>query len=165
LSCSQYSRLAYASINGTLNNFVANTPASVYYNQPQAVPPVLNTSTATAQFLETNSFYPAFHDNAAMDIMYNMTNSYLDVALNRSSLLYRDSVANLMDSYSAANKATLAAFVVLNFLMFVLFYNPMCWQLDSEQKRTSSMLLMIPADVMERLPTIRQFVEKLGVKD
>jgi len=40
----------------------------------------------------------------------------------------------------------------------------MCWALDVEQKRTSAMLLMIPAEVMERIPDIRAFVEKLDVR-
>jgi hypothetical protein len=41
----------------------------------------------------------------------------------------------------------------------------MCWALDAEQKRTSAMLLMIPADVMERIPSIRDFVARLDVKN
>jgi hypothetical protein len=34
----------------------------------------------------------------------------------------------------------------------------MCWALDAQRKRTAKILLFIPADIIERLPAIREFV-------
>jgi len=87
--------------------------------------------------------------------------AYLDVALQQSGNLYGSAVANYIQSQYQLRLILLIVFILVSFFLYVGFYNPMCWQLDAEQKRTSAMLLLIPSDVMERIPSIREFVHKL----
>lgn len=96
-----------------------------------------------------------------MRFLQKTSDTYISYGLEQSGLLYQTGIAAYIDSYATVRVATLAAFLAICFLLFVFFYNPMCWQLDAEQKRTSAMLLLIPPDIMERIPSIRDFVQKL----
>ena len=96
-----------------------------------------------------------------MEFLKQTNYNYLGVGIETNSKQYQNGVADHIAKYSPARIGTLSAFLVLCVLLYFGFYNPMCWQLDAEQKRTSAMLLLIPTDIMERVPTIREFVQKL----
>jgi hypothetical protein len=87
--------------------------------------------------------------------------SYLPAGVEQASQLYNAGLAALVSSTSTARIATLVGYFVLCWAMFVVYYNPMCWQLDADQKRTSAMLLLIPSEVMERIPSVKTFVQTL----
>jgi hypothetical protein len=148
------SRSAFASINATLQSPLGSPSVTglnaTWYN-------------LTAAFAYLDVLNKAFHSNL-MTSMKNASEIYLDEALKKSGELYRDSVSDLVTFYQGARIALLIAFCFLCVGMYVFFYNPMCWTLDAEQKRTSAMLLMIPPDILERIPSIREFVTKIDVR-
>lgn len=148
------SRSSFALINATLQDPLGS-PAATGYNGTWY--------NLTAALVYLDKLNTVFH-NPLMATMKNASEIYLDDALQLSGELYRDSVGNLVNAYQIMRIALLIVFCLLCVVMYVFFYNPMCWTLDAEQKRTSSMLLMIPSDILERIPSIRDFVQKLDVR-
>ena len=164
-------RLSYSHVNDTVLNGVLNTdgvqssPAyaqwsSVYVNGNVAGGVVNYTTAATyaSKALNHTFWDPSMDALKTFDAYYLNGDKY---SLDSASVMYQQDLTSFISTYKTARDATLAAFIVLCFLLFVFFFNPMCWQLDAEQKRTSAMLLLIPTDVMERIPSIRAFVQKL----
>jgi len=132
----------------------------------------LNTSTSTPDGVSQKEavlgylayMYTIFH-NQPNTWIQNTSETFLAEALTESGNYYVKSVEESISAIYPVRVATLAAFIILCFVLYVFYYSPICWALDAEQKRTSAMLLMIPADVMERIPSIRDFVARLDVKN
>ena len=161
LEFANQARLAYATINATLNDPLS---APAYAQQAANAAGTNNPLLFNHIFPYLDKLNTNFHNDPNTWIQ-NVSDTYLAEALSQSGQIYVQAIGNKIDGIFAARVGTLVAFIVLCFVLFVFFYNPMCWQLDSEQKRTSAMLLMIPADVMERIPSIRAFVQRLDVKN
>jgi hypothetical protein len=96
-----------------------------------------------------------------MEFLMHASEVYLAGGLEASGRMYQNGVSTYLDGLSITRVLTLIAFILACVLLFFFVYNPMCWQLDAEQKRTSAMLLLIPNEVFERIPSIRDFVQKL----
>jgi hypothetical protein len=156
-------RLAYSNINKTIHSDAkvlaydqgANATANGKAFSPTETPAV---------FAYLADITKVFHDYPNTWIK-NTSETFLADALGQSGTIYVQSVGNSIDAIFPTRVGTLVGFIVLYALLHFVFYSPMCVQLDAEQKRTSAMLLMIPADVMERIPSIRDFVARLDVKN
>jgi len=97
----------------------------------------------------------------SMDWLAHMSETHLARGLEVSGRMFEEAVESYVHTQAVFRWVTLIAFIVICFFMFVGFYNPMCWQLDRDQKRTTSMLLLIPNEITERLPSVREFIQKL----
>lgn len=169
LEYSNKARAAFVSVNSTINSQYAR---DAYDGIPTgtAVGSLGTTPTANGKSQKDNVLgyldymYSVFH-NEPNTWIQNTSETFLAEALGESGKYYVNAVQDSIDSIQPARIGTLVAFIVLCFGMYVFYYSPMCWALDAEQKRTSAMLLMIPADVMERIPSIREFVTRLDVKN
>ncbi len=62
------------------------------------------------------------------------------------------------DNAYGARVGLLIALFVGFAALWAFHYDPMCWALDAQRKRTAKILLFLPADMIERLPAIREFV-------
>jgi hypothetical protein len=154
LKFAETARISYALINATLQD-PSGTPAATQLN-PGGTPPY-NVTRAIAYM----NVLAASFASPPMKLLLNASELYLDEALSRSGKLYEASVTDIIANYATARIALLIVFCVQSLFMYLNFYNPMCWQLDADQKRTSAMLLFIPVEIIESLPTVRDFVQKL----
>jgi len=158
-------RVAYSNINVTINSAAAALASAQATNASAQVPKIsLSPTNTPAVFDYLTIINGVFHDYPNTWIK-NTSETFLADALGQSGTLYVQSVGDSIDAIFPIRVGTLIAFILLCALLYFVFYSPMCVQLDAEQKRTSAMLLMIPADVMERIPSIRDFVARLDVKN
>eukprot|EP00455_Lapot_gusevi_P030429 TRINITY_DN3275_c0_g1_i4.p1 TRINITY_DN3275_c0_g1~~TRINITY_DN3275_c0_g1_i4.p1 ORF type:complete len:570 (+),score=115.97 TRINITY_DN3275_c0_g1_i4:39-1748(+) len=96
------------------------------------------------------------------DYVDNMDGLYYGKSLEYTTNMHASKFFSDLDSVFGLRVGLLIGFVALTVLLYAVFYSPLIWSLNTQNRRTSSMLLMIPADVMERIGSIRQFVDKLA---
>lgn len=85
-----------------------------------------------------------------------------------TNLLYFSASINVDEAIGAVSDLNgprvgmLIGFIIISFFMFWLYFHPLIYDLNEEQKRTTAFLLLIPPPVMEKMRSIRSFVEKLA---
>ena len=104
----------------------------------------LNATVASSSFVAVKQFAEVY-----MPILSTLINS-----------AYLNLVSSGFDSLYVARIVGLCVFIVFILALYVFYYNPLIWKLNSEQKRTTLLLLIIPANIMEKMPSLRNFVEK-----
>jgi hypothetical protein len=94
--------------------------------------------------------------------LLNYDYNYISPATNVATLQYPSAVTAMFADVSVAKTLVLIIwlFFVAGFQLF--FFSPLVFKLHEEQRRTTSMLLMISPEVMDTIPSIRTFVAKLS---
>eukprot|EP00455_Lapot_gusevi_P034737 TRINITY_DN3840_c0_g3_i1.p1 TRINITY_DN3840_c0_g3~~TRINITY_DN3840_c0_g3_i1.p1 ORF type:complete len:602 (+),score=148.47 TRINITY_DN3840_c0_g3_i1:155-1960(+) len=103
--------------------------------------------------------------SAPMQVLLKMNNDYLRIPLLESTTRYSVYIDNLIASLFSMRVGLLIGFIAFTLVLFILFYNPLVYDLNVQTKRTNSLLLLIPPEVMEHLDKIRGFVEKLAASN
>jgi hypothetical protein len=85
--------------------------------------------------------------------------AYLAPAYTHQNSLFLDSVDTHVYSVTQIQLILLIVFVSLTVLTYFWVYVPLIHLLDMQIKRTRSMLLMIPADVLESIPAARLILQ------
>ncbi len=66
----------------------------------------------------------------------------------------------ILDSKQSFNMAMMLVFVAILILIYFIFYHPLIDNMDRQMKRTRGMLLLIPVEVLEEVPSLRKaFIE------
>jgi hypothetical protein len=87
---------------------------------------------------------------------------YLKAPNTYSSALYLQSTQLYLESTFSSRLAALFAFVACTLVLYQFSFAPLVQELHSEQRRTTDLLLLIPAQTMETMHSVRSFVEKLA---
>ena len=93
-----------------------------------------------------------------LDTHYNLANAYYRVVTLSSGI-------DNFESLFSFRVSLFIAFVIWSFLIFVFYFRPLIWDLNSEQKRTITFLLLIPAYVMDKMKSLRNFVQKMAADE
>jgi hypothetical protein len=117
-----------------------------------------------SQVMGYTPYVSAAFNMAQMDWLSNASQQYLAPSLELAGSQYATYADQLYSGVLLTRILLLIIFIVLCFLLYVFFYSPMLWGLDAEEKQTSAMLLMIPVDFMDKIPSIKEFVNSLDVK-
>lgn len=131
---------AYATLNPT-------APPVTDGNFPAPVP----LSDATVQSLTS----PA----GQVMMMSDWLELYLTASLRESADIYSDNVDSGIQSSIRTELILLIVFSLAAVLVYLVVYVPMIHTLDTQVKRTRSMLLMIPEDVLETIPAARLMLQ------
>lgn len=67
-----------------------------------------------------------------------------------------------LDAAAFTRTVALACFLAFAVALFAFYHVPLVWALNADQTRTTSLLLLIPAQTLEAMPEMRSFVEKLA---
>ncbi len=78
-----------------------------------------------------------------------------------SQSLYASAGTKAAESFSAVRVVLLVALSIITFLLFFFFYNPLMWSMNTENKRTSALLLMVPPEVVDQMQELQRYFESM----
>jgi len=91
---------------------------------------------------------------------------YMTDALQKSVNLYVDALdVNISTIFTDFALLVLIIFIALSISLYFVLYSPLITLLDRQIKRTQAMLLMIPPDVLEALPELREYISAKEKKE
>jgi hypothetical protein len=85
---------------------------------------------------------------------------YLSEMLVESVSIYSAHATNQLDDAETIQLIALLVLLVCDVLSYIFIVQRLVLNLDNEVKRTRSLLLMIPDDVLQTLPGLRRFLIK-----
>ncbi len=90
-----------------------------------------------------------------------MDDLFVAPLVDTAAKMDQSAVLDLISANNSPCVALLAVFCVLTFALFSGYYIPLIWQMNAEQKRTSALLLMVPAEVMDANSKLQRYVESM----
>jgi hypothetical protein len=90
-----------------------------------------------------------------------MDDLYVAPIVNTAAQMDQSAVLNLLSANNSPRVALLSVLCVLTFALFAWYYTPLIWQMNAEQKRTSALLLMVPAEVMDGMVKLQRYFESM----
>ncbi len=87
------------------------------------------------------------------------TDLYMGPALDASMTAFVNTINSEIDDATQTQMIIFIIFSIACVLVYVVVYIPLIRSLDVQIKRTRSMLLMIPADVLESIPAARKILQ------
>jgi hypothetical protein len=75
--------------------------------------------------------------------------------------LYANAGTQAENSLSSVRVVLLVALSIITFILFFFFYNPLMWSMNTENKRTSALLLMVPPEVMDQMQELQRYFESM----
>ena len=97
-----------------------------------------------------------------MEMIRHLQERYLKAPNTFSSALYLQSTQLYLEATFSSRLAALFAFVACTLLLYQFSFAPLVQDLHAEQRRTTDLLLLIPAQTMETMHSVRSFVDKLA---
>lgn len=92
--------------------------------------------------------------------LFELEEYFIQPQLQTAVNLHTSAIKDLLSSGEAYVSGNLSAFLVLAVLIYTAIIHPLLLQLDTEVKRTRSLLLIIPEDVLENLRHVQAFMVK-----
>eukprot|EP01137_Pigoraptor_chileana_P024268 Opistho-2@91945 len=94
--------------------------------------------------------------------MEKLERQFLQPALEQSVNEYISQIDDTIGKRNAAVLALLIAFIILSVVVYVAIFHRLIRSLDVEMKRTRSMMLMLPDDILGRMTWLDAYVTKLA---
>lgn len=90
--------------------------------------------------------------------------SYIRAGLMRSAAMYNERAHSTVNTFLQWIVISTVMFVCALLLFFITIYSPMIVSLDADMKRTRSMLLMFPSEVIHSVSAIRDLMNDVAVQ-
>ena len=100
--------------------------------------------------------------SSKMETLVTLQQTHLQLLSAYTRIVINNQAQETVNALFAARLISLLIFLVVTLIMFVFYFHPLIYSLNDEQKRTIAFLLLIPSEVMEKMPALRSFVEKLA---
>ncbi|GBG29837.1 Hypothetical Protein FCC1311_060572 [Hondaea fermentalgiana] len=122
-----------------------------FVTELHAAPPLNSSETSFAGYL----LVPA-----ELESLLVLEESFLQVQYTTSVKLYVKEVTEQLDADRLTRNIILAAYLTTILLVYILLVRGIIRSLDNELKRTRRLLLMVPEELYNRLPTLRKFITR-----
>ena len=93
-----------------------------------------------------------------LSFISDMSDKYLFAATDLGSIEYNNENTALGSASAVTTDILFICMLLCIVILYFTVYHPLIRTLDTQLKRTRGMLLMIPEDVIENIPTIRRMI-------
>jgi PAS domain S-box-containing protein len=97
-------------------------------------------------------------NNADMNFLLTMARSYLTEALQYEQILFIKEATDKIDNFIVTREILLAVMCLTLVLAYLVIYKPMVATLHVDNERTTSMLLILPPEIVLQVKSIRNYI-------
>ncbi len=102
------------------------------------------------------------YHSSQMQWVRDVERHYAFPSLQTATYLYAHQASFFLAASLTSRIIALILYVAGTALVYLLYYQPLLWILNDETRRICSMLLMLPGDVLGKLPRIKTFINQLS---
>jgi hypothetical protein len=114
------------------------------------------------QYVPSFNFVNSSLNTDTMNWIRQIERAEVFPSLLDATTFYANKASWILSNIFPGRLAALVVYLSLTVLVYIFFYLPLMWFLNDETRRICSMLLMLPPEVLEKLPRVKLFMGRLA---